>query len=345
MLFVRALENGRAIGAVHTASARDQKGRAVPFFTPLGSSERVHTVYVPVIARPGKYTLEIALLDRVTGRYNTRYENVAVSGNPKDVIERAFAPLDRFEFAGIPGKEAWEEPLDPFPGFRGRGGPQYSRFGSPDAVSSASPDFVIDRPRPLKLTIFSVLSPPDTMLGQESARLVFQTNLMNLLSPLLRFDVVNGSSDFIALDLEGRSRPFDRILLKDVQSEALRTAISKDRSTVSLKDIVGRPDNGKFLRDALAERLQEASADTSGATHAIIIAGGRAKVPGSQGLEPIPAPRDCHCKVFYVRFPVTRHDKDDMPHLISEYKPRTFQPLTWLEYREQFATIYAQLLQ
>jgi hypothetical protein len=358
-LYARVLENGRAISPVHTVLARDpQKGPEQSDNLPEIAPRRMHYLQMTAIVRPGKYRLELAVLDRGTGRYNTRFENITVSGNPKDLIERSFAGFSKFEFAEISRTESSDDlPLPVFGRMPlsislpialqslGRGVRFAGLAGSDFAVSAASPRFVIDSPGALKLTIFSVLSPPESALEIENARNIFHYNLVNLLSALMRFDVVNGSADLFAVDLEDRSRKFDRIDLKDVQREALRSAIGKDRSAVSLKDLAGRPDSGKFLRDALAERLREAAADTSGAKHAIVIVGARAVVPGTRNLEPIPAVAKCHCKIFYVRFAVTRRERDDMTRLISAHSPRIFEPLTWAQFRDQFATIYQQLLQ
>jgi len=361
VMYARVLENGHAIGPIHTVSERELRKLAEHAEDLTGAPplrrNSMHSLVMPAIVRPGKYALEVALLDRGTGRYNTRYEDVIVSG-PNDVVERSFASLSKFEFAEIP-KPGSRDDLQAaavgisfenvFPMIlqvEGRGG-RSSKLGVYDSAASAVslPRFVIDKPGVLKLTIFSVLSPPDKMLNAENAHRLFQANLLNILSALTRYDVVNGSSDLIGLDLGDRSRMFDRVSLKDVQREALRAAITKDRTSVSLKDLADHPDNGKFLRDALAERLQEAASDTSGATHVIILAGARAVVPTKGMLEPIPAAADCHCKIFYVRFALSGFDKDDMPRLISAYKPRTFEPLTWAEFRDQFSTIYQQLLQ
>jgi hypothetical protein len=365
VLYARVLENGRAISRIHEVSLRDQLKRVeaelvIQRITPA----QWHSLALPAIVQPGKYKLEVALLDRGTGRYSTRFESVTVSGGSRNLMERSFAESSKFEFAEIPKPEKRENlstDLTIFSaGIAGQiiaqslsGWLPLRRLGAADyAVSSASPRFVIDRQGGLRLSVFSVLSPPESALEDENARKVFQGNLMNILSALTLFDVARGSADLIALDLGDRSRVFDRVSLRDVQKDSLRSVIIKDRSVVSLQDLAARPDSGKFLRAALEERLREAENDSSGAIHAIIIAGARSVAPGSRELTPIPAADKCHCKVFYIRFSLVPTgsssrpawtEKDDMPRLLSAYKPRVFEPLSWAEFRDQFAEIYEEL--
>jgi hypothetical protein len=369
VLYARVLENGRAISPIRKVLLRDQllRPETERVIQPGNTPARWHSLALSAIVQPGKYKLEVALLDRGTGRYSTRYESVTVSGGSKSLIERSFAESSKFEFPEIPKPEKREtSPLISPEIFGGGIAGQIIRRGPFDfllrlpieaadrPVSSASRRFVIDRQAGLRLSVFSVLSPPESALEDENARYVFQSNLMNILSALTLFDVARGSADLIALDLGDRSRAFDRVSLRDVQKDSLRSVLAKDRSVVSLQDLVSRPDSGKFLRDALEERLREAETDISGAIHAIIIAGARSVAPGSRELTPIPAADKCHCKVFYIRFSLAPTgsssrpawtEKDDMPRLLSAYKPRVFEPLTWAGFRDQFAAIYEELAQ
>jgi hypothetical protein len=351
VMLARVLENGQSIGPIHSVSLRDQAKQATTLVLP----RYTHTLLMPAIVRPGRYRLEVALLNRDTGRYNTRYESVTITGKPDDLIERSFSDLDKFEFGEIATPESRED-LPPPPLAMGlplsiqlnvqiHGGILHNRLGAIDSAVSAapSPRFVIDAPGMLKLSILSVLSPPEKATEEEYTVRAFQASLTNLLSVLTRFDVVHGSSNLIALDLSSRTRTFDRINLNDVQFESLRSAIMKDWSVVSLKDLADRSDSARFLRDALEERLREAEGDTTGATHAIIIAAARSAFRNSGAKTTIPAAGNCHCKIFYIRFGFTSSDADDMPRLLSAYKPQIFEPSNWAEFRDQFNTIYGQL--
>jgi len=348
VLFARVLENDIAIGSIHSVSLRDQPPQAILL------PRQTHTLLMPAIARPGKYKLEVALLNRETGRYSTRYENLTVNGKSDDLLGRSMEGLSKFEFAAVPPPENREDtspqqvtlsaPLMIGLSIGIRGGWSSPKLNVSDfAISSiAPPRFVVDRPGELKLTVFSVLSPPAKGLEDENARHIFDVNLTNLLSALTRFDVVHGSSDLLALDLGTRTRAFDRVSLKDVQLDSLRSAITRDRSVVSLKELADRSNKDEFLRDELTERLREAEADTSGATHAIIVVGARTIF---RNQNPIPVNGTCPCKIFYVRFGLSSAEADDMPRLLSPYRPHIIEPASWPEFREELNTIYEQLAQ
>jgi hypothetical protein len=125
----------------------------------------------------------------------------------------------------------------------------------------------------------------------------------------------------------------------------LRQALAKDRTGVSLTDLQRIASSGQYFRDLLAKRLREAELDSSGATHSIIIAGARTEFPDGSKLTPIPAARDCHCKVFYLRFALMPNEKDHIPKLLSAYSPRVYEPLDWSDFRNHIATIYEKLRQ
>jgi hypothetical protein len=287
---------------------------------------------------------------------------VAIPGNSNDALERALAAgAQKVEFLQMPkpGARGSQVPPVEFQSIStfglgvptgltlGGGGPRLSSTflsGSDSAgIASPAPRFPIDRPGVLKLSVISVLSPPENRVEGGVTIGPFQNNLLGILTVLTRFDVLQGSSDLTAIDLSDRSRPFDGTNLKDVSVAALRQALAKERTGLTLDDLRGIGSSGQYLRSVLAERLHTAEADTSGATHAIIVAGARTEFPDSSKLTPIPAARDCHCKVFYVRFALIPNEKDDIPRLISAYAPRVFEPLNWSEFRVQFATIYENL--
>jgi hypothetical protein len=347
VLHIRVLENGHAIGPVHTVLPEPQPdqlyGRNRFVFL------RGDAFVVPAIVMPGKYKLEVALFDRATGRFNTRYADVVIKDRSDRLIERASSASRKFEFAEMPKVED-RDGLEAFAGPRiqtlGRGA-RIPQLGALDGAMSvaAPPRFVVDTPAVLKLSIITVLSPPEKALQSDGARIRFQGTLLNLLSPFTRFDIARGSGDFTGIDLGDRTRPFDRVPLKDVQLDVLRQAIMKDRGTISLDDLANRADSGQFLRGVIAERLQAAQADTSGAVHVIIIVGARSTLPGGAALAPIRVGGACHCKVFYIRFTTVANERDDTMKFLADYKPRVLEPVDWQDFRDKFEIIYEQLMQ
>jgi hypothetical protein len=99
---------------------------------------------------------------------------------------------------------------------------------------------------------------------------------------------------------------------------------------------------GWNVRDVLRERFEEAERDNSGANHVIIVVGARHVFPSGASVTPLSPARDCHCKVYYVRFALVPHEGDDVDRLLKPYKPKVFEPLNWSEFRASFGRIYQQ---
>jgi hypothetical protein len=333
VLFARVFERGRPLTPIHWGTP-DVDNR--PIFRSPADIRMVLTA----IVQPGKYKMELGLVDRVTGRYSTRYEDISVEGK-EDPLTRPFQRFSKFEFIG-PRKK--ERPLTPLPGpfrpvplgFRGL-------FPLPAARTADSPSFVVDRPGVTRLSVISVLSPPEKVIGQADHERVFRETLASILSVFSRLGVVRGTADFTGVDLMNRKRVFHRQDMKEITPELLDAALKIDTNTVPLTALADTGERGSFLRDVLKERFEEAEKDTSGAHHAIIVVGARSTFPNGSSLLPIPRSKNCRCQVFYSRFTVGRSEADDVDNLISAFKPPIFETLSWLEVRDAFGKIYEQL--
>jgi len=192
--------------------------------------------------------------------------------------------------------------------------------------------------------VITILSPPEGALDNAYRLSVFQNNLTGFLSVFSRLDVVHGTSQLTAMDLTNRTLEFDHRDLKDVTREMLEGAINKDTSTVSIDALAGKADRGRFFRDVLRARFEEAENETTGAEHVILVVAARSNFPKGSSVLPLKPERDCHCRVIYVRFALEPNESDDIDRLLKPYKPRVFEPLDWREFRRDFAVIYEQLV-
>jgi hypothetical protein len=75
ILFTRVLDGATPIAPIHSAAPND----FTSFPAELLGSPGANWTQIAIV-RPGRYKLELALLDRATGRYSTRYEDVFVPG-------------------------------------------------------------------------------------------------------------------------------------------------------------------------------------------------------------------------------------------------------------------------
>jgi hypothetical protein len=211
-------------------------------------------------------------------------------------------------------------------------------------IPTDPPSFVIDKSETLHLSVITILSPPEGALDNAYRLSVFQNNLTGLLWVFSRLDVVHGTSQLTAMDLTDRTLEFDHRDLKDVTREMLEDAIHKDTSTVSIDALAGKADRGRFFRDVLRARFEEAENDTTGAEHVIVVVAARSNFPKGSSVPSLRAERDCHCRVLYVRFALEPNESDDIDRLLKPYKPRVFEPLDWQEFRRDFSVIYEQLV-
>ena len=341
VLFARVLEGAKVISPIHSVTTT-----LLPL-TVQGPSNRAWLA-MKAIVRPGKYRVELALLDRETHRYNTWFKDVTIKGSNSLPLERAFQKFSKFEFIPEwdPEKRiANTSPLvltlttDVVPGV---GYVQRAVFTPSDVGSSDRSPFPIDRPGTLHLSVITILDPPESTSDAQMVEL-FRNNLSHLLAAFTRLEVHRGTAQLTGLDLARRTRVFDRVNMRGITPSTLDKAIRTETQTVTLDNLVADPRRGRFLREVLKERLEEAEKDTSGAEHAIVVVSASATFAGASGLA-IPATRDCHCRVYYVRFGLVPHSPDDIDDMLKAYRPRVFEPLTWADFREDFGKIYDQLL-
>jgi hypothetical protein len=331
-LFTRVMDGTTPVTSVHSAPSEGQGAS----WTEIA------------IVRPGKYQLEFAVMDRATGRYSTRYEDLIVPGNEGDPIEQSLQSFPRFEFVeavkpdvpvSIPGGSILDR-LHPLrgPDLTGKD------FGvSPEPP----PSFVINKTNTVHLSVITILSPPEQWVDNEYRLSFFQNNLTNMLSPFSRLNVLHGTAKLIGVDLTNRTYVFDRWDLKEVTPEILDEAVAElgeDSTTVTIEALAGKADRGRFFRDVLRARIEDGENDSNGADHVIIVVGIRSKFPKGSSVPPLTPERDCHCRVIYVRFALEPNALDDIESLLKPYKPRVFEPLDWQEFRKNFAAIYEELI-
>jgi hypothetical protein len=191
----------------------------------------------------------------------------------------------------------------------------------------------------MHLSIIALLTPPDTVLAQESFTREFQDALANILSVVSRLRVAQGTAQLTAIDLLERKRVFDNQNADTLTPESLDTAVRKDLTTTSLSSMAGATNTGRFVTDLFKEAFDRAEKDTTGAEHVFIIIGARTDL-GKDSIASLPA-SSCRCRVHYIRFFVDQ-GRDDIERLLKNYKPLLYEPKNWPDFRDQFGKIYGQ---
>src|SRR5688572_1448030 len=188
ILFVRVLERDQPITSLYSVLPRD----------PVSLLYHV-SFTIQALVRPGKYKLELALLDRASGRYSTRYEDVTIEGNPNDPVEKGFQQFSKFEFVKPIEFEKQERPRASALDLARLG--ILSRLIRPLELGGVSliattdrPSFVIDASGTTHLSVITVLTPPEPALLETVLEDAFESNLTNLLAVFTRLDVVRGTA-------------------------------------------------------------------------------------------------------------------------------------------------------
>jgi len=346
ILFARVLKDGKPITPVRSEAP---SGQPLPS---VSSNPAVSWGWIAIV-RPGKYKLELALLDRATGRYSTRYEDISVPGNENDPLEQALREFPEFEFVEQAKFDARDRPmLDLTAIMRRRTAADIANpmrlppaLGSPDVGVSTrpAPSFIIDGPGTLHLSVLAIVSPPEAALVDPYYESLFHGKLLSFLSAFRRIDVVRGSAKFTAVDLANRTLVLDRRDMKDVTLDMIDSAINREVHTVSVDALKGSTDSGRFFQDVLRAQFEAAEKETGGAEHVFIVVAARSDFPKGSSLLPPSSVQACRCRVIYVRFALQPNETDDLDDVLKPYKPRVFEPLDFPQFRKDFGTIYQQL--
>jgi hypothetical protein len=364
-IFMRVLDGNRPITGIHSGAPSELVARisagsqTQPSGTvsvqPAPEYKNIGITWLKIaIARPGKYRLELALLDRSSGRHSTLYEDLSIPGSESDPLEKALSGLPRFEFGEstpapfirnpttTPGTSVLDRALAEIGAITKSLSPPVVRTDV-GVSKQPLPQIPVDRAGKLHLSVLTILSPPDATLDNEHYLAAFRENLTLFLSAFLRLDVLHGSAKLSAADLINRRLVFDMQNMKELPLERIEAEIRKDTNTVSFDALAGAGERGRFLRDVLRAKLEAAENDAEGAQHVIIIVAPRTEIPGISSLQPLIPGRDCHCQVVYLRV-APKSGADDIDDLLKWYRPQVFEPVTWLEFRKDFGTIYQQLI-
>jgi hypothetical protein len=102
VMYARVLDGGRALGPVHMVEPVEN--RVPPELQPKGPPPPKGFRIIALV-KPGKYRLELALLDRTNGRYSTKFESVVVEGLKTDALAESFDKFSKFEFVPLRKRE------------------------------------------------------------------------------------------------------------------------------------------------------------------------------------------------------------------------------------------------
>jgi hypothetical protein len=336
------------------ARALDRQGRSITAVKAIARSEGSHFITLHVIARPGRYRLELALADGDTKRVSSKFEDVTVQGDPADPVERAFEREKPFEFVdpappppvqerGPTGGELAgvmsEELRGALAGFTLRS-PTILQ-GSLRGASPFSPvQFTVETSQPLHLSVVAVLTPPESHLSDAIRLRAFRRTMSNVLAMITRLRVSQGSVKFSGLDLVNRRYSIGPMEMNSVNVAQVNEILNADVHEVTLDALVGDRAKREFIKQALQTQLPAAGSDSP--RRALLLVSARSDLDGPPET-PLSVPADCGCRVFHLRFALLPNEADDVLPLLRNFGPRVFEPLSWTEFRDDFRKLLQDL--
>ncbi len=280
-----------------------------------------------LLVRPGEYTLGIILYDRVTGERSVTRRRVRVPQLDKD-------PLPDIE-AALPAVEFLEPAEGPDNLFR----PELlGRLKLPVATRHR-----------VHVEVLANFSASEEYTGQRRVQFINQAILLPTLNVLSQIKLTNGTLGLTALDLDRRRILFEQADLRPLDWPRLKEALAALRTdVVDTRTLEARRARGAFFREILQQRLPStpgaAPTQNQEPFRVFLIVGSGILFPHGSDLEPIQAPKECFCRVYYLQYRVAYANLwDDLIRIVRPLEPKRFHVFSPIEMRRALAVILADL--
>lgn len=280
--------------------------------------------------RPGTYILAIIVYDSISGKRNLTLSRVQVSPPESDLLPELLSRLPKIQFLPPPDNAA---PLG------------LGHVSLP--VSTSRPvqlDLIVD------LSTYdeaSDASNPDTerMPGAASMGWPFgrmrirpaeetasqqtlaQSKLIETASVLSAIDLAQGCFQVTALDIIRRRTILPPTSANDVEWEKVRDQImSPDKTMVSVADLRGRQQVGKFFLAEMERRMTQPPScklNSPAPLHIIAILSRGVSFPS--GSEQPKIEGACNCKVIYLQKSDSFHGSDNLKNMLKPLSPKLLQ--------------------
>jgi hypothetical protein len=282
---------------------------------------------ISLLVRPGEYTLGIILYDRVTGERNVTRRRVRVLPLPGDPLADLEAALPAVEF------------LEPAQGL--------DNLFRPELLGKLN--LRVATNRRVHVEVLANFSASEEYTGQRRVQYINQAILLPTLNVFSQIQLTSGTLGLTALDLDRRRVLFEQADLRPLDWPRLKEALETLRTeVVDTRTLEARRERGAFFREVLQEKLlpRRAASPATGEEpfRVFLIVGSGILFPRGSDLEPVQAPKDCSCRVYYLQYRVSYGNLwDDLIRIIRPLEPKRFHVFSPIEMRRALAVILADL--
>ena len=280
-----------------------------------------------LLVRPGEYTLGLILYDRVTGERSVARRRVRVPPLASDPLPDIEAALPAVEF------------LEPAEGSDNLFRPELlDRLNLPVATRHR-----------VHVELLANFSASEEYTGQRRVQFINQAILLPTLNVLSQIKLTNGTLGLTALDLDRRRVLFEQTDLQPLDWPRLKEALVTLRTdVVDTRTLEARRERGAFFREILQQRLPPSRgaspAPNEEPFRVFLIVGSGTLFPRGSDLEPIQAPKECFCRVYYLQYRVSYGNLwDDLIRIVRPLEPKRFHVFSPIEMRRALAVILADL--
>ncbi len=268
--------------------------------------------------QPGDYLFWLVLYDTRTGKHNMTKRRVRVPGIRNDPLPDAFGRLPLVEI------------------------PEISRTDAGTMVRLTGELFLpVRNIRRVEVELISTMSPPEQWTNRGRMVRNHSEFTSGAISALSQIEIANGSLSITGLDLVRREVAFDQRDFRRIDWPALMKALREaETPAISAAALQGRKTNGAFFRDFLNERVNAEEAGPETPLRVFIIVSGSLLFERGADLSPLELEGDCGCRVYHLRFRLSRNDLfDELQKVIRPLRPRTFDLRVPADLRKAIAEI------
>jgi hypothetical protein len=287
---------------------------------------------------PGKYTLGLLLYDRQQRKRSMTFREVRVSPISRDPLPDSARGLPRVEFIQSERAFLRSEPME----------------------ITTKLFLPVETRRPVNLDVLVNYTPSYEYSGRRGPQQQIISVMTGMLRVFSQLDLRNGTLNLTALDLARQRTFFEQRNVRDLDYPGLREALpSIHQASVDVKDLERRFEMVAYFRHVLSKKLAPlrpmAGAEAGYGNHVlaappedpyrvVIVVSAPMLFERRTDLQALPAPANCNCRVYHLRYRLGRgNDFDQLYRAMEKVRPKLFEIETPEQFRKVLARIIADL--
>jgi len=272
-----------------------------------------------VFLQPGEYVLWLAIYDRNSSHHSLTKRRIRAAEFSSDPLPKLNAELPAVEFPKVTG--GGQKPLLAIPG--------------PVVLP-------ISNKRPLNVKLVSIWNPADQWTNRSDIVRWSDNRVLAATGILSQMRIGNGSLSSVAMNLINRTTPFQQPDVRQLNLPALLDTVplQSENHKVTVPILQTLKERSAFLRQWLRDRLEAPGQPM----RVFIFLSGSLSFERGSDLTPLKWEGDCNCRVYLLRFRLSKDDVfDDLEKIVKPLRPRAFNVTSGLEFRRALGEIVEEL--